>query len=251
MISELVALADKLDKLGNTSEANKIDFILKKYAQAISESGSQQVMVAPSAGTKPKPAEMIELQKSGLYRLGYQCPEDSDRIGEFKLQDFVKQIQEDLAKHPERAKCIYAISIYTADSSGKVTSLKYDVRAHELTKDLPGLSKVLSTSPAPVVPQKPDPVRDAITAGYYSYKNQFNSCVTTRVNANPSFSVKTTIKFTVGKDGTTSNHSAVSVPENREFDACLLQKMITWKFRPGITTEPYTFSGVQGFGRQQ
>lgn len=255
MISELVALADKLDKLGNTSEANKIDFILKKYAQAINESGSQQVMVAPSASaTKPKPEEMIELQKGGVYRLGVKCPEETYRVGEFKLQDFVKQISNNLASFPERAKCTYFISIFTSDSSGKINLERQDVLVHDLTKNLPGIKKALSSqaiAKATEVAQKPNPTRDAINEGYDSYKRQLASCVTTAVNANPSFSAKTTLTFTVDKDGVTSNHKATSIPANKEFDACLLQKMVTWKFRPGLTAEPYTFSGVQTFGREK
>ena len=47
------------------------------------------------------------------------------------------------------------------------------------------------------------------------------------------------------------SHQKLYSQTAKEFDACLLQKMVTWKFRPGITTEPYTFSGVQTFGRQQ
>ncbi len=255
MIKKLIKLATELDKFGNISEANKVDFLLRRYAQETSQSATPQSMVTPVAETpKPKPAEMIELQKSGVYRLGVKCPEDTYRIGEFKLQDFVKQISNNLASFPERAKCTYFISIFTSDESGKINSERQDVLIHDLTKNLPGLKSALSSqaaAKAAEVAQKPDPTRDAINEGYNSYKRQLASCVSTAVNSNPSFSVKTTLTFTVDKDGATSNHKATSIPANKEFDACLLQKMVTWKFRPGLTTEPYTFSGVQTFGREK
>lgn len=265
MIKELIKLAEDLDRAGNIQEADRIDLMLRRYAQATSESSSPQGAAAPVVATqKPKPVEMIELQKSGLYRLGYQCPEDSDRIGEFKLQDFVKQIQEDLAKHPERAKCIYAISIFEADSSGKVSSSKYDVRVHNLTKDLPGLSKVLSGFLAPAAPQQKvlSPAEKMIEDGYNSYKLKFKQCVITAVNANPSFTASTVISFTVNKDGSTSNHKAVSTPVNPSFDSCLASQMLSWSFgrislnpdpRYGeISIEsPINVSYKQKFGREK
>ena len=255
MIKELIKLAEDLDRAGNIEEADKVDIMLKRYAQAATESSSQQGAAASTIeAPKPKPAEMVELQKSGIYRLGVKCPEDTYRIGEFRLQDFTKQISDNIASFPERSKCTYFISIFTPDSSGKINIERQDVLVHDLTKNLPGLKKALSSqtaAKAAEVAQKPDPTRDAINEGYNSYKRQLAGCVTTAVNANPSFSVKTTLTFTVDKDGATSNHKAVSIPENKEFDTCLLQKMVTWKFRPGLTAEPYTFSGVQAFGREK
>ncbi len=101
---------------------------------------------------------------------------------------------------------------------------------------------------APVAASTPAAAKQLIDDGYGSYKRQFGSCVTTSVNADPNFGGTWTLQFTVEKDGTTTNHSVRGARPNQAFEACLLQKMRTWRFR--TLAEPYTWRGAQTFGRE-
>lgn len=269
MIKDLIKLADNLDKAGNFSEADRIDLLIRRYAQSIPESPSQQLMTEQQ-GTTPvqnKSLERLQIQeKEGRYVLKASLPYDTFVVGQFKPEEIPQVVNEIISgkRLVEGAKENQAYDF----SSFRVMSyyLKDGVprsQQHNLLDSpvvAPFLSKLkgYSATPKKVI----SPAEQIINEGYDSYKERFKSCVTTQVNGDPNFGVVAKISFTVNQDGSTSNHSAVSTPANPAFDACLKQKMIDWRFgrislnpKEGsgqiAIEKPINISRNQRFGREK
>lgn len=253
MLKELIKLAGELDRSGNFSEANKVDYIIKRYAQAVPDPQSPQ---GAGAQTISKSEARYQLQeKEGRYILMVYLPYDQIVIGQFKISEFPSIIAEVVSgkRTVEGAKPgeKYTLDQFVIQPYGLVNGVpkalqRERVIESSLTKSIMGSLKSLPTKPPPKV-LSPD--EQIIESGYQSYARQFGGCATMAANADPTFGVVTKISFTVNKDGSISNYSATSVPANPGFDSCLVSKMKTWRFRE--LSAPTTVSYNQPFGRQK
>lgn len=266
MIKELISLATKLDRSGNTSEANKIDFLLRKYAQTVSESNLPQASVGPVMSKAQ--LRLQEQEKDGKYFIMLYTPIGQYTVGMFKISE-LPTLMSDIISGKIAVQEATPGEKYTADQfviktyglvDGKAQMIKTErLIESPLAKGILGKLKSLPSAPPPKVLSPADKIIDE---GYQSYKNAFKLCVTTAVNNNPNFAVSTIISFTVNKDGSTSNHKAVSTPANPSFDSCLVKQMPSWSFgrislnpdpRYGqISIEtPINVSYKQTFGREK
>lgn len=253
MLKELIKLAGELDRSGNFSEANKVDYIIRRYAQAVPDSQSPQGVGAPAVSKSEARYQLQE--KEGKYYISLKTPVDTFAIGSFSISEIPSVIKDVISgkKSVEGATPgdKYTVDQFIISTYGLVNgSPKFIGRERviesALTKSIMGSLKNLPTAPPPKV-LSPD--QQIVEAGYQSYARQFGGCATLAANADPTFGVVTKIGFTVNKDGSISNYSATSAPANPEFDACLVSKMRTWRFRE--LSAPTTFSGNQPFGRQK
>ena len=266
MFNILIKLAEDLDKAGNISEANKVDLMLKRYAQAATESSSPQ----GAAATVISKAEsrLQEQEKNEKYFIMLYTPTGQYTVGMFKIGE-LPTLMSDIISGKRAVEEASPGEKYTADQfviktyglvNGKAKMIREErLIESPLAKDILGKLKSLPSSP----PQKVlSPAEKMIEDGYNSYKLKFKQCVITAVNANPSFTASTVISFTVNKDGSTSNHKAVSTPVNPSFDSCLVSQMLSWSFgrislnpdpRYGeISIEsPINVSYKQKFGREK
>lgn len=266
MIDDLIKLASDLDRAGNYSEANKIDLLIRRYAQVVPESPSQQLMLAPTMSKAE--ARFQEQEKDGKYFIMLYTPSGQYSVGMFKIDELPALMREVMSgNRPVEDNPIG--TKFTADQfviktygpvDGKIKIIKTErLIESPLAKDILAKTKGLSGTSSPKVVS---PARQIIDAGYESYKNQFKSCVTSAVNSNPSFRVISVITFTVNQDGSTSNHKATSTPASSSFDDCLTRKMTNWSFgRISLTPslkdgevsieKPITVSYKQIFGRNK
>lgn len=252
MLKKLVKLASELDKAGRISDANKVDFLIKRYAQSVPDSQSPQATSAPAIS---KFEERYQLQeKEGRYVLILKTPNNTSFIGQFKLNEFPSVIKEVISGKrpvegatPEEKYTVdqFIITPYGIVNGAPKPLQRERVIESSLTKDILGSLKNLPTAPPPKILSPDEQILDS---SYASYKNQFKSCVVTQINSEPGFKVITDITITVAKDGTLSDFKAISTPPNPAFDACLAQKIRTWKFRE--LSAPTTRSFKQRFGRE-
>lgn len=253
MLKELIKLAGELDRSGNFSEANRIDYIIKRYAQAVPDSQSPQGVGAPAISDLEARYQLQE--KEGRYRLIAYLPYDQLLIGQFKISEFPSIISEVVSgkRTVEGAKPgeKYTLDQFVIQPYGLVNGVPKPLQRERviesaLTKGIMGSLKNLPTKPPPKV-LSPD--EQIVEAGYKTYAKQLGGCVTLALNADPTFGVVTKISFTANKDGSISDCSATSVPASPEFDACLVLRMKSWRF--GGLSAPTAFSGNQPFGRQK
>jgi len=241
VIKELIKLATKLDKFGNISEANKVDFLLRRYAQETTQSATPQSM-ATSVAAEPTPVmsraelRLQEQEKNGKYFIMLYTPISQYTVGMFKISE-LPTIMSEIISGKRAVEEARPEEKYTADQfviktyglvDGKAKMIKEErLIESSLAKDILEKLKSLPSAPPPKVLS---PAEKMIEEGYNSYKLKFKQCVTTAVNANPNFAASTVITFTVNKDGSTSNHKAVSTPANPSFDSCLVSQMLGWSF---------------------
>lgn len=253
MLKDLIKLASNLDRSGKLSEANKIDHLIKKYAQSMSDSQSPQAVSAPAISKSEARYQVQE--KEGRYLLLVYLPYDQIAIGQFKISEFPSVIAEVVSgkRTVEGAKPgeKYMLDQFVIQPYGLVNGVPKGLQRERviessLTKNILSSLKNLPTKPPP---NALSPDEQIIESGYQSYVRQFVGCATLAANANPNFGVVTDIIFTVNKDGATSNCSATSVPASPQFDACLVKKMNAWKFRE--LSAPTAVSYKQPFGRQK
>jgi hypothetical protein len=266
MIKELIKLATELDNFGNISEANKVDLLLKKYAQVSSESNLPQAASAPVMSKAE--LRLQEQEKNGKYFIMLYTPTGQYTVGMFKMSE-LPTLMSEIISGKRAVEEATPGDKYTADQfviktyglvDGKAKMIREErLIESPLAKDILGKLKSLPSAPPPKVLS---PAEKIIEEGYNSYKVKLKQCVTTAVNANPNFAASTVISFTVNKDGSTSNHKAVSTPANPGFDSCLVSQMPSWSFgrislnpnpRYGEVSieSPINVSYKQKFGREK
>ncbi len=256
MLKELIKLAGELDRSGNFSEANKVDYIIKRYAQAVPDPQSPQ---GAGAQTISKSEARYQAQeKEGKYYISLKTAVDTFAIGSFNISEIPSVIKDIISGKRSVEGTTpgdkYTVDQFIINTYGLVNGSpkligRERVTESALTKSIMGSLKNLPTAPPAPPPKVLSPDEQIIEAAYQSYAGQLKGCVTLAVNADPSFGVVTKISFTVNKDGSISNCSATSVPASPEFDSCLVSKMKLWRFRE--LSAPTAASYNQRFGRQK
>jgi len=222
MIKELLKLATELDRSGNISEANKVDFLLRKYAQATTQSSIPQPM-ATSVAAEPTPEQVMKMQENGVYRLKVRDGSPK-RIGEFDAKSIIPAVQKYLSENKDKqlASSSFYIEIYNPDryTPGKIDDMQIQL------KDFTQIRQYLNGAKLPFS----DIVPAAEVQGYVNgmYKGMVfpyvKGCIQQAANRHI-LSGEVKINYTVNTSGFSQNISVI-VPEGEEqLKQCIISKI--------------------------